>query len=147
MKLIRFMVLAAFGLVSLSANADSANAEKLAMKYYRIAHSINPEYKAPSAAEGKLFFNRNFKMPNGKEVACASCHTTNPADEGKHIVTGKAIRPLSPAVNKNRFTDLDKVEDKFVEHCNDILGSDCTAAEKSNFIAYLMTEKTPSAKK
>jgi len=42
---------------------------------------------------------------------------------------------------------LDKVEEQFTQHCNDIIGSDCTAAEKANFITYLMTEKTPSEKK
>jgi len=133
-------------LVSASAYADITNAEKLAIKYTNIAKSDNPEFKAPSIAEGQAFFNRKFTMPNGKEVACASCHTTNPADNGKHLVTGKSIQPLSPYVNKNRFTDLDKVEDKFTEHCTDILGADCTAAEKANFIAFVMTQKSPSKK-
>jgi hypothetical protein len=86
-------------------------------------------------------------MPNGKEMACASCHTSNPANTGKHALTGKAIEPLSPAVNNKRFKDLDKVEEKFTEHCNEIIGADCTAAEKANYIIYLLTERTPSAKK
>jgi hypothetical protein len=146
MKRINLLLLATLGFAAFSAHADVSNAEKLAIKYYNIAKANNPEYKAPSVAEGKMFFNRNFNV-KGHEVACASCHTTNPADEGKHIVTGKPIRPLSPAVNTQRFTDIEKVEDKFVEHCNDILGADCTAQEKANFIAYLMTEKTPSVKK
>ena len=80
-------------------------------------------------------------------MACASCHTANPADEGKHIVTGKAIRPLSPVVNAKRFEDFEKVQEKFTQHCKDIIGSDCTAAEKANYITYLLTEKTPTAKK
>ncbi len=141
------IISALLSIAAFSANADEVNAEKLAIKYTNIAHVVNPEFKAPSATEGKLFFNRQFKMKNGKEVACASCHTKNPADSGKHIVTGKTIRPLSPSVNTKRFTDLDKVEEKFTEHCNDIVGTDCTPEEKANFIAYLMTEKTPSAKK
>ena len=41
---------------------------------------------------------------------------------------------------------MDKVEDKFVEHCNDITGQDCTAQEKANFITYLITVKEPSKK-
>jgi len=80
-------------------------------------------------------------------MACASCHTPNPADEGKHIVTGKAIRPLSPVVNAKRFDDFEKVQDKFTQHCKDIIGSDCTAAEKASYITYLLTEKTPSTAK
>ncbi|HQN64869.1 MAG TPA: DUF1924 domain-containing protein [Methylophilus sp.] len=137
---------AAFGISGLTAHADITNAAKLEKKYVQIAQSVNADF-TPSASEGKIFFNRKFKLNNGKEAACASCHTTNPADSGKHIVTGKLIRPLSPTVNSKRFTDLDKVEEKFTEHCNDILGADCSAAEKANFIVYLMSENTPSAKK
>lgn len=146
MKHIHLILGAAFGIAALSAHADVTNAAKLEKKYVQIAQSVNAEF-TPSASEGKIFFNRKFKLSNGKEAACASCHTSNPADTGTHIITSKPIRPLSPAVNTKRFTDLEKVEDKFTEHCNDILGADCSAAEKANFIVYLMTEKTPSAKK
>jgi len=146
MKSTKLFILTLLSVATFSANADVTNAEKLATKYYSIAKEINPDFKAPSVADGKTFFNRQFNV-NGKQIACASCHTSNPADEGKHIVTGKPIRPLSPIVNEKRFTDIDKVEAKFTEHCNDILGADCTAAEKSNFISYLITEKSPSVKK
>lgn len=140
--------MAAFlGLAVLSAQADTTNAEKLAKKYVGIAKSVNPEYKGTSVFDGKLFYNRKIKLGNSKETSCASCHSANPADLGKHIVTGKAIKPLSPVVNPNRFTDLDKVEDQFTQHCNDIIGTDCAAKEKADYIAYVMTEKTPTAKK
>jgi len=39
------------------------------------------------------------------------------------------------------------VEENFTKHCNESDRADCTAAEKANYIAYLLTEKTPSAKK
>jgi hypothetical protein len=146
MKKTCLTMVALLSFVVASAHADVTNAEKLAIKYTNIAKSDNPEFKAPSVTQGQAFFNRKFTMPNGKEVACASCHTPNPADSGKHLVTGKSIPPLSPYVNKHRFTDLDKVEDKFTEHCTDILGADCTAAEKANFVAFVMTQKTPSKK-
>jgi hypothetical protein len=61
-------------------------------------------------------------------------------------VTRTAIRPLSSAVNFKRLNDIDEVEEQFSQHCNDIIGSDFTAAEKANFITYLMAEKTPSEK-
>jgi hypothetical protein len=141
------LILAALlGFTTLSAQADITNAEALTKKYVGIAQTVNPEFVS-SVTEGKMFFNRKFKLSNGKEAACASCHTTNPANPGKNIITGKAIAPLSPAVNNKRFKDLDKVEEKFTEHCNEILGTDCTAAEKANYIIYLLTERTPSAKK
>lgn len=134
-----------FGVVfSASALADVTNAEKLVYKYTNIAHSVNENFKAPSITDGKIFFNRKITAPNGKEVACASCHTNNPANIGKNLVTGRDIAPLAPRVNTKRFTDLEKVEEKFTEHCNDILGADCSPAEKANFIAYLLTETKPT---
>jgi cytochrome c553 len=138
-------IIAIFGVVfSMNAAADVTNAEKLVYKYTNIAHSVNPSYQAPSITDGKIFFNRKFKTPSGKEAACASCHTNNPANVGKNIVTNKEIPPLAPRVNTKRFTDLEKVEEEFTKHCNDILGADCAPAEKANFIAYLLTETKPS---
>jgi cytochrome c peroxidase len=123
----------------MNASADVANAQKLADKYTAIAKTIDAGF-TPSENHGKDFFNREITI-KGKQVACASCHTSNPADQGKHIVTGKSIRPLAPAANEKRFTSLDKVEKNFTKHCNDIIGRDCTAEEKSNFISYLLSVK------
>lgn len=145
MKLISIVLSALLGMVAFSAQADVASAQKLADKYAGIAKTINPSFTGPSAEEGKAFFNREIGV-KGKKISCASCHTTNPADNGKHIITGKLIRPLSPVVNPKRFSDLDKVEAKFVEHCNDITGSDCTAQEKANFITYIITVKEGNPK-
>jgi Domain of unknown function (DUF1924) len=147
MKKLNITLVALLSLASVSAQANVANAEKLVSIYSAVAKHDNPDYAGPTAAEGKFFFNRKIKLGNGKEMACASCHTANPADEGKHAITGKAIRPLSPVVNAKRFEDFDKVQEKFTQHCKDIIGSDCTAAEKANYITYLLTEKTPTAKK
>jgi len=140
------LLVALLGFGASFAHADVENAVKLEKKYASFAKAANPEYAGPSAVAGKHFFNRQIKLANGKAAACASCHTSNPADEGKHMVTGKPIKPLSPMVNYKRFSDVEKVEEQFTLHCNDIIGSDCTAEEKANYIAYLLTEKTPSKK-
>ncbi len=145
MTKISFILVALLGMTVLNAHADVATAQKLADKYTGIAKGIDKGF-TPSAEDGKVFFNRQIGL-QGHKVSCASCHTSNPADNGKHVVTGKLIRPLAPAVNAKRFTDLEKVEDKFVEHCNDITGSDCTAQEKANFITYLITVKDATPKK
>jgi len=147
MKKLNVVLAVLLGLAASSAHANVANAQKLVDIYTAIAKHDNPEYTGPTAADGKFFFNRKIKLGNGKEMACASCHTANPANEGKHAVTGKAIRPLSPVVNAKRFEDFEKVQDKFTQHCKDIIGSDCTAAEKASFISYLLTEKTPTVSK
>jgi cytochrome c553 len=137
---------------SVSASADVATAQKIADKYAAAAKAIDSTYAGPSAEEGKVFFNREviqFKgdvNALGKAIACASCHTANPADAGKHIVTGKLIKPLSPHINKKRFQSTRDVEKNFTKHCNEVVGSDCSPQEKANYIAYLLTEKAPSKK-
>jgi cytochrome c peroxidase len=140
MKKISLTLLSLFALASFNATADIASAQKLADKYAVIAKNIDPTFTAPSAEEGKAFFNRELLI-KGKPTACASCHTANPADQGKHIVTGKPIRPLAPAINEKRFADIDKVEKNFTKHCNDITGRDCSAREKANFVTYLISVK------
>jgi len=140
MKKISLILVAFIGLSALNANADVETAQKLADKYAVIAKNITPTSTGLSSDDGKAFFNRELTI-KGKPVACASCHTANPADTGKHVVTGKPIRPLAPAANEKRFASIDKVEKNFTKHCNDIIGRDCTAQEKGNFIAYLLTVK------
>ena len=130
----------ALEIASVAAQADEASAQKLADKYAVIAKNIDPASKGLSADDGKAFFNRELTI-RGKQIACHSCHTENPANHGKHAVTGKVIQPLAPSANPKRFGNLDKVEKNFEKHCLDIIGRDCTAQEKGNFIAYLLTVK------
>lgn len=140
MKKLSLILVGLLGFAALNAQAGIETAQQLADKYEVIAKNINPAATGLSSDDGKAFFNRELTI-KGKQVACASCHTANPADTGKHIVTGKPIRPLAPAVNEKRFASIDKVEKNFTKHCNDIISRDCTAQEKGNFIAYLLTVK------
>ena len=90
-----------------------------------------------SPTRGEQFFNAK----HGKEWSCASCHENPPNHDAKHIVTGKVIKPLSPNANSTRFTDEAKADKWFKRNCNDVLGRDCTAQEKADVLAWLMTVK------
>jgi hypothetical protein len=89
------------------------------------------------AARGLVFFTSK----HGKDWACSSCHTANPTASGKHASTGKVIAPLAPAANAERFTDAAKTEKWFRRNCNDVLGRECSAGEKADVIAWLLTQK------
>ena len=93
--------------------------------------------QAPQSARGQEFFNTK----HGHEWSCASCHTATPTGEGKHASTGKLIRPMAPAANPGRFTDAVKTEKWFRRNCNDVVGRECTPAEKANVLAWLLTLK------
>jgi len=90
-----------------------------------------------SAARGEAFF----KAKHGGDWSCASCHTDNPANQGKHAKTDKVIKPLAPSANSERFTEMAKVEKWFKRNCNDVLDRVCTAQEKGDVLTYLLTIK------
>lgn len=140
MRKIVLSLIVAAGFVSLPALADVAGAQILADKYAHVAKNINPSSKGASAEDGKAFYSREL-MLKGKPIACASCHTANPAATGKHLVTKKEILPLAPSANPKRFSDLDKVEKNFEKHCMDVIARTCTAQEKADFVAYLLSVK------
>ena len=89
------------------------------------------------AARGQTLFTSK----HGKEWSCSSCHTATPTVEGKHATTGKAIAPLAPAFNPERFADAAKAEKWFRRNCNDVMGRECTAGEKADILAWLLTLK------
>jgi hypothetical protein len=91
----------------------------------------------PQSARGQEFFT----VKHGHEWSCASCHTTTPTGDGKHSSTGKVIRPMAPAVNPERFSDATKTEKWFRRNCNDVVGRECTPAEKADVLAWLLTFK------
>ena len=90
-----------------------------------------------SASRGEQFFNAK----HGKEWSCASCHENPPNHDTKHIVTGKVIKPLAPSANPARFNDEAKVDKWFKRNCNDVLGRECTAQEKADVLAWLISIK------
>ena len=106
--------------------------------YAQEAKAQNPGFKGFSAKAGESFY----KNKHGGDWSCSSCHTDNPAAEGKHAVTGKVIQPLSPNANPARFTDAAKVNKWFKRNCNDVLKRECTPEEKGNLLTYLLSVKS-----
>ena len=96
-----------------------------------------PGFQEFSATRGENFF----KTKHNHDLSCSKCHTENPAAQGKHSETDKIIKPLAPAANEERFTDLKKVAKWFKRNCNDVLDRECTAQEKGDVLAYLLTVK------
>lgn len=92
---------------------------------------------ATQPARGQSFFTSK----HGKDWSCASCHNATPTVQGKHASTGKTISPLAPAFNPDSFTDAAKTEKWFRRNCNDVVGRECTAGEKADVLAWLMTLK------
>jgi hypothetical protein len=127
-------LVAAAGLAAQPALAETPN-EMLASLQHEAAATAG--FQGFSSARGESFF----KSRHGNEWSCSSCHTDNPAASGKHAKTGKLIEPLAPSANAERFTNPKKVEKWFKRNCNDVLDRVCTAQEKGDVLAYLLTFK------
>ncbi len=130
--LIRFIPPAALALaVALAPAAHATSAGDQLAGYSAAAGSL------PAPARGQALFATR----QGREWSCASCHGSVPTQGGKHASTGKPIEPLAPAANVQRFTDAAKTEKWFRRNCNDVIGRECSAAEKADVLAWLITLK------
>ena len=92
---------------------------------------------APDPARGQALFTTR----HGREWSCSTCHGAVPTQAGKHATTGKQIGPMAPAFNPERFTDAAKTEKWFRRNCNDVVGRECTPAEKADVLSWLLTLK------
>jgi len=90
-----------------------------------------------NAARGQQFFTSR----HGQEWSCASCHGEPPTGAGKHASTGKPIAAMAPAFNAERFTDTARSEKWFRRNCKDVLARECSAGEKADVLAWLLTLK------
>lgn len=130
-------------LIALAAPLTPALAETPASQLQQLsaeAKAANPGFSGFSgfsAARGQQFFTNR----HGNDWSCASCHTVNPMQSGKHDVTGKVIRPMAPAANPERFTDAAKSAKWFRRNCKDVVGRECTALEKGDILAWLISLK------
>ena len=117
------------GLLFVSLNALASTPVELLAGY--TAQSGQPA----NPAKGETFF----KASHGQEWQCTSCHGKSPVTAGRHASTDKVIDPLAPAINSKRFTDSAKVEKWFRRNCKDVLARECTASEKADVLAWLIT--------
>jgi len=69
--------------------------------------------------------------------SCTTCHTEDLTKTGKHIKTGKEIKPMAPAANPDRLTSIKKINKWFKRNCKWTMGRECTAQEKANMLVYI----------
>lgn len=129
--------LVAILLGSVSFAVSAATPAELQQRFAAEARAASPAFAGFSAQRGEAFF----KSAHGGDWSCASCHTQDPRAAGKHAKTGKAIAPLAPGANPERFTDAAAVEKWFRRNCSDVLSRACTAQEKGDVLQYLMSLK------
>lgn len=128
-----------FALLAASAAAAAATPREMIDTYAAEAVRQSPGFQ-PSARRGADFYAKRFAVSD-KMPSCTACHTDTPVQAGRHAVTGKAIKPLAPRAEAARFTDAAKTEKWFRRNCSEVIGRECTAAEKADFILFLTEGK------
>ena len=111
--------------------ALAATPDSLLQQWRAEAGSGAPAF---AAARGRSLFETR-----GADWSCSSCHTTDPRQSGRHVVTGKTIQPLAPGANPQRFTDDAKVAKWMRRNCRDVLGRECTPQQKGDVLTWLLS--------
>ena len=127
----RFIRLPLLAAVALTGAAQAATPAEQLAGYTALAGA------QAEPARGQAFFTSR----HGRDWSCSSCHGALPVQAGKHAATGKPIGALAPAFNPERFTDAARTEKWFHRNCNDVVGRECSASEKADVLAWLMTLK------
>jgi hypothetical protein len=112
--------------------ADNKTVDTL-LQNYAAQGAVSPDKK-----QGELLWQKKFSRAGQfPERSCASCHTSDLTATGKHVKTGKIIKPMSPSVNAKRFSDSKNVEKWFKRNCLWTIGRQCTAQEKADLTVYI----------
>ena len=129
MRYVSLLLVSLYLTFSPISQANNSVAEALQM--YRNAGAS--EFNIQSGAD--LWVNT---FPNGR--SCTSCHGNSTSDNGKHIKTKKLIKPMALSVNSERYTSLKKINKWFKRNCKWTLERECTAQEKGDLLAWLITQ-------
>jgi hypothetical protein len=87
-------------------------------------------------AAGARLWTQEHAGPDGPR-SCATCHTPDPREPGRHAVTGKVIEPLAPSANPTRLGDRGEIEKWLRRNCKWTLGRECSAQEKGDFLVFI----------
>lgn len=90
-------------------------------------------------ANGKAMYEGTYGTGQPDTPKCTTCHGATP-QQGGQTRTGKAIDPMAVSRTPDRFTDAAKVDKWFQRNCTGVIGRECTAQEKVDFISYMMTQ-------
>lgn len=139
--------LAALSVVAVSALAVAAplgaawagdpGRDALLTDYATQAKQADPAFTGFSAERGAAFYANHFPEAKPQTPACQACHGPDPRQPGQNAKTGKAIDPMAVSANPKRFTSQADVEKWFGRNCPQVVGRDCTAREKGDFITFL----------
>lgn len=121
---------------ALSSTALAGPREDLLAQYAGAARQANPAFTAFSAARGQALFEQKFSGGKPDTPSCTSCHGSSPRSAGRSPV-GKVIEPMAVSATPTRYTDATKVEKWFKRNCTEVIGRECSAQEKGDWLSHM----------
>jgi hypothetical protein len=122
------------------APATAGESPKPVLDFYASeAKTSDPGFSGFSAERGEHLFRNNFSTGKPDTPSCTTCHTTDARKTGQ-TRAGKDIEPMATSANPERYTDQAKTEKWFGRNCNNVLGRECTATEKGDFITFMLAQ-------
>lgn len=117
----------------------AAPREDLLSPYTASARATSPSFSGFSASRGEKLYFTEFRGGKPETPSCASCHGEDPRSAGR-TPTGKVIDAVAISVTPTRYADPAKLEKWFKRNCNDVLGRECTALEKGDWLSYMLNQ-------
>lgn len=105
--------------------------------YLAAARAADADFEG-SPARGEALFHTRHAGGKADTPSCTSCHTSDLKTPGK-TRAGKDIEPMAASINPKRYTDPADVAKWLKRNCSDVLGRECTANEKVDVLAYLLS--------
>jgi hypothetical protein len=105
--------------------------------YAAKARASDPSFTVFSAARGETLFRTSWAGGDARTPSCVSCHTADPKRPGRNAKTGRPIDPVAVSTNPARYTDAKEVNRHFARDCKSVLGRDCTARERGDYITFM----------
>jgi mono/diheme cytochrome c family protein len=133
----RLSLLAAVLLLSQPAWAGDPARDAVLDAYAQQARQADPAFTGFSAERGQALYATRHPEAKPETPACAACHGDDPRQPGRNAKTGKPIEPMAVSANPKRFTSFDDTEKWFGRNCKEVLGRDCTARDKGDYITFL----------
>jgi len=129
-------------LVSVSWNNSALSAspvDDVINSFSVTAKQNDTNFKGFSSARGQQLYMSTNTGGKPATPSCTTCHTTSPFNAGK-TRAGKLIEPMALSKTANRFSDPKKVAKWFRRNCKSVLGRECSAIEKGDYLTFLSNQ-------
>lgn len=103
------------------------------------AQNTEPGFAGFSAQRGQAMFTSHPATGKPDTPSCTTCHGKDAFTTGQ-TRAGKPIEPMALSRTPDRYSDPAKVAKWFLRNCTSVLGRECTALEKGDFITFMTSQ-------